>query len=232
MYLRCCIRGLMCPWWAESMRAHAIAELDSYAGSQGVTMSRLSQSLIGVEVSMIDNKCLVRRKINPKIEYDYRKFSISCKEHGKCHTWSIQRGFFDAILLSRFDHLVPTGIEHKLVHLLLGGLEASHICHNKSCSDPFHVELESAAMNKARNACRPPFARPCTHAIRCRTELIWPADVSLAAVKTQCDQARVDVVKPGWRCSKGCRCSKGWSIFRKLDHWIGGCPKGGVWIRA
>lgn len=196
-------------------------------------MRKLAAHNAGGEESIIKDTCLIRA-IPWKNGYDLTSFSECCKEHRAQHKWWIQRGMWDAILLGRFDDLVPPEQVHKLLYLVLSDLEASHICHNKPCSDPFMVEAESSAMNKGRNHCRPPLAKPCTHARRCRTELTWSIDTSWTQAKAICDAVKKDPIRPFWRCTKGCYSGNRGRAqdFFTLTHWISpGCQRGGTWVR-
>jgi len=49
----------------------------------------------------------------------------------------------------------PDETRRTRLHELLGepGLELSHLCHNKRCSNPAHLYLEHSIVNKSRNWC-------------------------------------------------------------------------------
>jgi hypothetical protein len=236
--LRCLIKLLLDPLWLEGRRAQAFSELDSYAGGPGSTQTKLEAALRGEEVDLIPGQCLARAKPTPRNGYDHTTLSSHCSEHNTQHKWFIQRGFFDAILIGRFDNELEAGAEYPIMDLILTFHHASHICHNKPCSDPFHVERERDYENNSRNFCRPPHNKPCNHRPRCRLELEWLGDNAQTwqSVKEQCDGVKQEIVKPYWRCSKGCQCDGKQGVYRyrfaSLMHWRNGCPRGGTWIKV
>lgn len=234
------IKTVIDPLWLEQQRAFAFAELAAYTGGADVLKEKLRLDQTGVEGSVIDDCCLVRTRRLEHGQRDRDRFRFNCLEES-CkmqHQWQVQRGYFDAILLGRFDHLVDDGVQHKVLHLLAGGYDASHLCHNSPCSDPFHFNRETRTCNCKREECRRAAKRgtpiDCPHTPRCRVNLIW-RERSWEEVYDICQAVKQEVIRPKWRCSKKC-CSESKKdgsdcyAFTSLIHWRNGCKRGGTFI--
>jgi hypothetical protein len=215
------LKLLLDPLWVEKQTALSFAELDSFGAGAGTTRQKLEASRKGFEVSVRNGKCLVRNqpeRLNCATQEegsDITTLSMNCAKHQVQHKWYFQRGYLEACLLGRFD--VP------LIDLLCSHYEASHVCHNGPCSDPFHIENELHNVNLSREPCHKK-RRHCIHAIRCWVELIWDYAKGWKQTLADCVAARHDLVKPGWVCSEQCTQAADSKVFRGMLHWRNGCP--------
>ena len=221
--LRCLVKLLLNMDWVHEKRSIVIAEIDSYAGGPGSTTRKIQDRKNGDQVDTIDSKCLVRAAPQ-RFYYDRTPIVAQCDKCGQQHDGQMQRGFHDAIFLGLYDHAVHDH-EFPLHELILDGFyEASHVCHDPPCSDPFHVERESGDHNWARNLCRPTQPRPCTHLVPCRLIYHWSDPKNWESVWPESREAKRDVVAL-WRCSKGCKGTGKHSndgAFTTINHWTSG----------
>ena len=88
--------------------------------------------------------------------------STENNRHG-CIVWKKTSIGYPRMKITIRDEIKPTNIlVHRLVYFIChpsditraDGLEVSHLCHNKCCINPNHLNLESKSVNQCRNNCR------------------------------------------------------------------------------
>jgi len=82
--------------------------------------------------------------------YSYYTIKDTCVECKKAHNRHLQKGLFMALHAGVF---VEVGSVTWVKLIAMREDEASHICGNSWCADPFHVMPESEGTNKSREAC-------------------------------------------------------------------------------
>ena len=105
-------------------------------------------------IDTISGSCLIRSKPKNHQRKDTDMAVEMCDECNKEHTWARARGFWNAVLLGLFDWQAVDDFDYPLRELLLINVyEVSYLCHDCSCSDPFHIYRESRFINVSREIC-------------------------------------------------------------------------------
>lgn len=237
--IRCLVKKLYFDHaWREEETVKAFSECDAYAG-HGQTAQKVVLARAGQQQSVRPNGCLVRgrpvmRERSGTHSYDIAFLQSHCGDCSDQHKWRFNRGLLQATFLG----LIPGHDKDTyLLDCFLGGLTASHLCHNSPCSDPFHFTLESWAFNNSRNSCV--FHGSCFghgELPTCRLDLKWDKEVAgWESVMTRCVEEQTAVPQFAWRCSAGCSNGRLWTSTRHWRAGIGncaGCEEGGHYIRV